>query len=87
MREISGVPIDQVKKVGFSDADIDYILEQTEKYRQKWRAETPMIRGTPHHLVEQIAEIATNSFQTGLVVGISKARNLVNAAKKFGFAP
>jgi len=85
MREISGVPIDEVKKAGFSDADIDYILEQTEKYREKWRAEVPAVRGVPENLKQQVLQIATHSFQAGLVVGIAKARNLRNAAKRFGF--
>jgi hypothetical protein len=87
MREISGVPIDVVKKAGFSDADIEYILEQTEKYRQRWRVETPMIQGIPDSFKEEIVQIGAHSFQTGLALGIAKARNLPNAAKKFGFAP
>ena len=88
MPEISGIPIDTLKKMGFSDTDLEYILEQTEKYRTKWTLHTQAeYQGVPDHLQQQIVQIATSSFQIGMAIGIGKARNIRNAAKKFGFAP
>jgi len=72
MQSISGVPVDALKKSRFSDADIEYILEQTEKYRR--RRERQEHEGVPENLRQEIIEIATGGFQTGMVVRIAKAR-------------
>lgn len=83
MREISGVPADTLKRAGFSEADVAYILEATGQYRERWAQQVPptfneTVRG-------EVIQIATNSFQTGMVVAFAKARRIAGAAKRFGF--
>lgn len=86
MQEISGIPIDILKKLGFSDADLEYILEEAEKYSQRWRVHRSL-QHVPEGLRQEIIPLVTSSFQTGMALGIAKARNIPNVAKKFGFTP
>jgi hypothetical protein len=86
MEEISGIAIDALKKLGFSDADLGYILEVAEKYRQRWRGHVAA-QNLPDERRQEIVQIATNSFQTGMLLGFGKARKIPNAANKIGFAP
>jgi hypothetical protein len=34
--DIAGIPIDVLKGLGFSDADLEYIGDASESYRDKW---------------------------------------------------
>jgi hypothetical protein len=72
--------------LGFSDADIDFIFESCNRYRARWSAHVAT-QSVPDSLKQDVLEIAVNSFQTGLVVAIAKARNLTKATNKFGFVP
>jgi hypothetical protein len=71
MQFVTGIP-DTVKQSGFSNADIKCIHEQTEKYREM--REHQEHEGVPDVLRREIIEIATEAFQTGMVLGILEAR-------------
>jgi len=86
MRAFSAIPVDTLKRAGFSDVDVEYILDQTEKYHERWNVYAATFQGVPESLRREIVQIATNSFRAGMAAGIGKARNIPNAAKKFGFA-
>jgi len=83
MKLIAGVPIDALKEAGLSDADIEYTLEMSAKYRKRW--EEAELSSLPAELGEQIVERVCSAYQTGILVGIAKARNITKATKKFGF--
>jgi hypothetical protein len=84
MQTICGLSIDSIKKAGYSDADVEHILDAAEKYRRRWERDV-----SEHSALEgvntEVVDIACNSFQTSLLVGIAKARNITKATKKFGF--
>jgi hypothetical protein len=83
MKLIAGVPVDVLKKAGLSDADIKYILEMSAKYRKRW--EGAELSSLPTELREEIVESVCSAYQTGVLVGIGKARNITKVTKKFGF--
>ena len=84
MNTITGIPVDEFKKVGYSNADIEFMLESSAYYRKKWSAQTSQstVLQTLH---EPIVDIACNALETGLAVAIAKCRNLTKAPKGFGF--
>jgi hypothetical protein len=82
---MSVFPIDLMKKL-LPNSDVEYILEATEKYRQKW-GEHAATLNLPAEMTAEIVEIATNSYQTGMIVGIGKVRKIRNVEKRIGFVP
>jgi uncharacterized SAM-binding protein YcdF (DUF218 family) len=84
MESESGIPITALVNAGFSEGDIKFIFEQTKKFKQSWELQD--FQGIPNTVQQEIIGIAINSFESGIALGIGKARNLRNAEKKFGFA-
>ena len=78
--EPDGLDFEALKKLGLSNADVDFVREKTLVYNQ-------LITGTVTvtHDPASVISIARVAFQHGIVLGIAKAKGLTKVGKKIGF--
>jgi hypothetical protein len=79
---VYGIPVDELKKAGFSDKDIEYIRELALLYKSKISG--PGIVSAVHEAASVIA-IAHGAFEAGIACGVARGKKLKGVAKKFGF--
>jgi hypothetical protein len=82
MNTLGGVSVDELKRVGFSNSDIEYMLEISSLYLAKISEPGKV---TTTHKPASVLTIAHNAFQAGLACGLAKGKKLTRAEKKFGF--
>lgn len=76
MGTIASYTVEELKELGFSSADIEYVLEMTSVYTDSLKRE-PME-------ANKIA-IAKSAFEAGVIVGVAKVRKLQKKLTKIGF--
>jgi hypothetical protein len=75
---IAGVSANELKTLGLSNADLEFIRERSADYKADLARLSP---GTSAPLRAMIV----GAFETGLIVGLAKARNLTKVSKRIGF--
>lgn len=82
MDQIGAVNVEELKKAGMSDADVEFIREAALMFKQK--ISEPGVVASSHE-PESVIGIAYSSFQHGIALGIAKAKRLTKVRKTIGF--
>lgn len=82
MEKVAGFPVEELKDLGLTSADIEYIREKSLAFKDK-SDEAGTVKTT--HSPESVKKIAHLAFEQGIAVGIAKVRGLAKVEKKIGF--